>query len=100
MIFDGFASAKLTPDCVKGKFTLGLVEIDNWENPSRDLKPQVFRLSDEKSEIVCVPEGYANWIKASVPDSVLLVFSGKTLSEAYSDSWRYDKFWWMKPEDY
>ena len=86
--------------CVKGKFTLALVEIDDWENPSRDLKPQIFRLSEEKSEIVCVPEGYANWIKASVPDSVLLVFSGKTLPEAYADSWRYDKSWWMKPEDY
>ena len=86
--------------CVKGQFTLGLVEIDDWEKPSRDLKPQVFRLSEKKSEIVCVPEGYANWIKASVPDSVLLVFSGKTLPEAYADSWRYDKSWWMKPEDY
>lgn len=86
--------------CVKGAFTIGLVEIDNWENPSSELKPQVFHLSDEKSQIICVPEGYANWIKASIHDSILLVFSGKTLPEAYSDSWRYDASLWMKPEDY
>ena len=81
--------------CVKGQFTLGLVEIDNWEAPSKDLKPQIYRLGEEKSEIVCVPEGYANCIRAEVPDSVLLVFSGKTLPEAYADSWRYDKNYWF-----
>ena len=86
--------------CVKGAFTIGLVKIDNWETPSPDLKPQVFHLTEEKSQIICVPEGYANWIKASIERSVLLVFSGKTLPEAYSDSWRYDSSLWMKPEDY
>ena len=72
-----------------------LVEIDNWETPSKDLKPQIFRLGEDKSEIVCVPEGYANCIRAEVPDSVLLVFSGKTLPEAYADSYRYDKNYWF-----
>ena len=81
--------------CVRGAFRIGLVEIDDWENPSRDLKPQVFRLDEEKSEIVCVPEGYANCIRAEVPDSVLLVFSGKPLPEAYADSFRYDKNYWF-----
>jgi len=86
--------------CVKGAFTIGLIEIDNWENPSMDLIPQIYHLTEENSQIICVPEGYANCIKASIPDSILLVFSGKTLPEAYSDSWRYDSSWWMKPEDY
>jgi len=52
-------------------------------------------LTETDSKIVCVPEGYANAIKASVADSILLVFSGKTLPEAYSDSWRYDKHLWI-----
>lgn len=81
--------------CVKGAFTIGLVEIDNWENPSPDLKAQKYHLTEQESRIICVPEGYANCIKASIPSSILLVFSGKTLPEAYSDSWRYDNKLWI-----
>ena len=81
--------------CVKGAFTVGLVEIDNWESPSPDLKAQKYHLTEQESRIICVPEGFANCIKASIPGSVLLVFSGKTLPEAYSDSWRYDNKLWI-----
>ena len=81
--------------CVKGAFTIGLVEIDDWETPSPDLKAQKYHLTEEESRIICVPEGYANCIKASIPGSILLVFSGKTLPEAYSDSWRYDNKLWI-----
>lgn len=81
--------------CVKGSFTLAFVEIDNWENPSADLQAQVFQLSDSKSEIICLPEGYANCIKANSPDSILLVYSGKVLEEALLDSWRYDSSNWV-----
>ena len=87
--------------CVKGAFTIGLVEIDDWEHPSPELKAQKYHLTEQESRIICVPEGYANCIKASIPGSILLVFSGKTLPEAYSDSWRYDsKLWitWSKDE--
>jgi dTDP-4-dehydrorhamnose 3,5-epimerase len=75
---------------------LALVEVDDWENPSPDLVPEVFELSEAESKIVCVPEGYANCIKAHEKDSVLLVFSGKILEEALKDSWRYDKSMWSK----
>ena len=81
--------------CVKGAFTVGLVEIDDWENPSPDLKAQKYHLTEQESKIICVPEGYANCIKASIPGSILLVFSGKMLPEAYSDSWRYDSKLWI-----
>lgn len=82
--------------CVKGRFTIGLVKIDNWESPSKDLKPVMYVLSETDSKIICVPEGYANCIKAEIPDSILLVFSSKTLPEAFADSWRYDKDYWFK----
>ena len=81
--------------CVKGAFTIGLVEIDDWDKPSSDLKAQKYHLTEQESRIICVPEGYANCIKASIPGSILLVFSGKTLPEAYSDSWRYDSKLWI-----
>ncbi|SHG23127.1 WxcM-like domain-containing protein [Dysgonomonas macrotermitis] len=81
--------------CLKGSFTLAFVEIDNWENPSTNLKPEIFRLSQSKSEIICLPQGYANCIKANEVDSILLVFSGKKLEDALNDSWRYDSMLWV-----
>ncbi len=81
--------------CIKGVFTLALVKIDNWEKPSADLIPEIFCLSDTESKIVCVPEGYANCIKANCSDSIMLAYSGKLLSEAIHDSCRYDKDLWV-----
>ena len=80
---------------VKGSFTAAFVKIDNWENPSVDLRPEVYHLSANDSKILCIPEGYANGLKAEEPDSILMVFSNKILSEAVHDSWRYDKHLWM-----
>ncbi|TDE06183.1 WxcM-like domain-containing protein [Flavobacterium hiemivividum] len=81
--------------CVKGSFTLAFVKIDDWDKPSKDLQPEIFELSEAKSEIICLPEGYANCIKAHKKDSVLLVFSGKRIPEAYDDSWRYEANTWV-----
>lgn len=80
---------------VRGSFTGAFVKIDDWEHPSPDLKPEVFHLSAQKSQVLCVSEGYANGFQAEEPDSILLVFSSKILSEAVHDSWRYDPHWWM-----
>ena len=70
--------------CVKGAFTLALVKIDNWENPSPSLLPEIFQLSDQKSE----------------SGSILLVYSGKIFQEALKDSWRYDKKLWVNWDKY
>lgn len=80
---------------IKGSFKMAFVKIDNWENPSPDLKPEIFHLSDKESKVLYIPEGYANGIKAEEPDSILMVFSNKILSEAVNDSWRYDSKMWM-----
>ena len=81
---------------IKGSFKMAFVKIDNWENPSPDLKPEIFHLSDKESKILYIPEGYANGIKAEEPDSILMVFSNKILSEAVNDSWRYDSKMWVE----
>lgn len=81
--------------CIKGEFVIGLVKIDNWENPDINLIPQIFSMKDSNSQVLYVPEGYANCIKATVNDSILMVYSGKVLDEALEDSWRYDKHLWV-----
>lgn len=82
--------------CVKGAFTIGLIEIDNWSEPSRNLKPDIMHISELNSQIICIPEGFASCIQAEQPDSTLMVLSGKTLDEAMAvpDSYRYDCNYW------
>ena len=80
---------------VKGSFTGAFVKVDNWENPSSDLKAEIYQLSAAHSRVLYVPEGYANGFKANEPDSILLVFSNKILSVALEDSWRYDSRMWV-----
>ncbi len=82
--------------CLKGSFTMAFVKIDDWENPSPDLVPEVYQLSAENSQVICVPEGYAGGLKANEEGSILLVLSSKRIPEALQDSWRYDKHMWMK----
>ncbi|MDE6268450.1 MAG: WxcM-like domain-containing protein [Muribaculaceae bacterium] len=81
--------------CLKGSFTVALVRIDDWDSPSKDLIPEIFHLSDEKSQLVCVPAGYANCLKAHSPGSIMLVLSDKTIKEAKNDSWRYNNNLWV-----
>jgi len=81
--------------CVKGSFTVALVKPDDWNNPSINLPAEIIHLTENDSKIICIPEGYANCIKAGENNAVLLVFSGKRLPEAYNDSWRYDSNLWV-----
>lgn len=80
---------------VKGSFTAAFVKIDDWNNPSKDLQPEIYSISSDNSRVLYVPEGYANGFKAIEQDSVLLVYSNKILSEAVNDSWRYDSKMWV-----
>lgn len=81
--------------CIKGKFSVALVKIDNWDDPSPELRSEIFHLSEDKSQLVCVPAGYANCLKAHLPGSLMLVLSDKILEEALGDSWRYDSSMWV-----
>lgn len=81
--------------CVKGKFSVALVKVDEWNSPSPDLSAEIHHLSEKDSRLVCVPGGYANCLKAWSPDSIMLVLSDKTLEEAKDDSWRYDTSMWV-----
>ena len=85
--------------CVKGSFSLAVVKIDDWDNPSDDLKPEIFHLNDKDSKLVCVPVGRANSLKTWEPGSVMMVLSDKILEDALEDSWRYDKNKWIDWEE-
>ena len=82
--------------CVKGSFTVKLVAIDNWENPSDNLKVYEYKLSSKKQEILCIPNGFVNGFIASEENSKLMVMSNYGFNEIENDEIRFDKNKWTK----
>ena len=80
--------------CIAGSFTIHLVLIDDWMNPSYDLPVFNYELNEETSEILVVPPGYANGIKSVKKNSQLLVYSDKTLEESGKDDYRFALNYW------
>jgi dTDP-4-dehydrorhamnose 3,5-epimerase len=79
---------------VLGTFHLVVIEPDNWEIPSKQIIPQLFRLSESRPAILHVPGGYATGFRALENNSKLIVFSDKSLDESKIDDLRFDRDYW------
>lgn len=75
--------------CISGKFKIELVQIDNWENPSKDLKINNFVIESEKLDLLYVPNGYISSIQSLEPNSKLLIMADYLLGEL-NDEFRFD----------
>lgn len=80
---------------LSGSFVVAWVEIDDFENPSSDLKAQYEILKSSENCVLSVPRGYANGLKALEPNSQIMVFSDKGLYESLDDKIRFDKDLWL-----
>ena len=83
----------------QGIFLIAVVKIDNWNNPSEDLKTEKFILTSKEPQILHIPAGYANGIKAIDENSILTIYSTVSLEESLKDDYRYDKNLWMDWND-
>lgn len=81
--------------CIKGRFLVAAVAIDNWEHPSTGLVPQTFILDVHDTTVLHIPGGYANGFKALDDNSQLMVFSDLNLEAAKDDQFRFDENLWM-----
>lgn len=79
---------------LEGATIVGAVKIDNWENPSKDLKVHRFILSANNPAVLFIPAGYANGFMSLTPDTHLLFFSTSSLTESQGDDIRYDARYW------
>jgi dTDP-4-dehydrorhamnose 3,5-epimerase-like enzyme len=79
---------------VAGVAVVGVVKIDNWENPSRELPIERFVLSASKPAVLFVPPGHANGFMSLTDDLKLMFFSTSTLEESANDDVRYDSRLW------
>jgi dTDP-4-dehydrorhamnose 3,5-epimerase-like enzyme len=72
-----------------GSFKIQLIEIDNWGNPSKDLKPVTFIINAGKLNVLHVPQGYISSIQSIDEGSKLLVLADYLLGEV-QDEYRFD----------
>jgi dTDP-4-dehydrorhamnose 3,5-epimerase-like enzyme len=74
---------------MKGLFRIELIEIDHWDNPSKNSERFTFIINSEKLDVLHVPPGYASSIQSLERDSKLLVMADYLLGEV-KDEYRYE----------
>lgn len=79
----------------QGSFVVAWVKIDKWESPSTDLRAEFVVLSSSKSQLLIIPAGYANGIKALEDNSKIVIFSDMTVEESIKEKIRYDSNLWL-----
>jgi dTDP-4-dehydrorhamnose 3,5-epimerase-like enzyme len=73
-----------------GAFKIRLIQIDNWESPSKNLPQLQFSLSSESLDVLLVPSGYVTSIQASEENSKLFVMADYMYGEV-KDEYRFDE---------
>lgn len=74
---------------VKGTFEIKVIKVDNWHNPSNNLKTLVYQINSDNSEVLHVPKGYITSIQALEANSKLMAMSDYSLGEI-KDEYRFD----------
>ena len=86
--------------CVKGAFTVKLIHIDDWDNPSDELNVFEYQLSHQKQELLYIPSGYVNGFKAEKENSKLMILSDYKLNEIENDQVRFNQDKWTLWNNY
>ncbi|QXP60671.1 WxcM-like domain-containing protein [Olleya sp. HaHaR_3_96] len=81
--------------CVKGSFSIKLVKIDDWDNPSDNCKIFEFDLEENTPQVLFIPNGYANGFSALEKNSKLMIMSDYTLNEVQDDNYRFESTKWV-----
>ena len=81
--------------CVKGKFEIELVQIDDWENPSSELVPVTYSLSSDEPQVLFIPPGYVNGFRALEENSKLMILSDFEMGVNENDDVRFDSTKWQ-----
>ena len=79
---------------VAGTALVGAVGIDNWQQPSRDLRVHRFVLSAATPRVLFIPPGYANGFMSLTADAHVVFFSTSRLEDSLGDDTRFDARYW------
>jgi len=80
---------------VHGKFQIVVVKLDSYEEPSPNLPANDFILDAKVPQILMVPPGHANGIRALSPENQLLVLSNLSLENSSRDIYRFPAHLWF-----
>jgi dTDP-4-dehydrorhamnose 3,5-epimerase len=75
--------------CNSGSFIVHLIEVDNFDLPSKALKAKRFLLEASKPSVLEISGGYATAFKAKEVNSKLIVFSNFSLEASKNDDFRF-----------
>jgi dTDP-4-dehydrorhamnose 3,5-epimerase len=79
---------------VLGAALFGVVKIDDWQNPSRDLEVSRHVVSATNPGCLFIPAGHAHGYMTLTPGAKLMFFSTSTLEESAKDDYRFDARYW------
>jgi hypothetical protein len=82
---------------VKGKFLVKIVKVDDFNNPSDNLKVSSFELDSNKMDSLLIDAGYATSIQSLETDSKLLVFSNYKMGDV-DDNIKFPQTKWQSNE--
>ncbi len=74
--------------CIKGGFEISVIQIDSFDEPSKELTVMKYHLNDETLTYLHVPSGCVTAIQASEPESKLLVLADYGIGEI-QDEYRF-----------
>lgn len=74
-----------------GEFLIKVVKIDDWEAPDGKAPVVSYKLSASENLILHIPNGYATGLKATEPNSVILVFADFGIEHAQNDDYLFDQ---------
>jgi hypothetical protein len=74
---------------IQGSFTIELIAIDDWDNPSKNLGRVRFHLHSDALDILHIPPGYVSSIQAEEEGSKLLVMANYSMGEL-DDEYRFE----------
>ncbi|MDB2567136.1 WxcM-like domain-containing protein [Flavobacteriaceae bacterium] len=91
-IFRGWRGHKIEQrwfSAVQGSFRIKLIEIDDWNSPSKTLVCQEIKLESKTLDVLHIPRGYVTSIRSIENNSKLLVMADYSIDEI-KDEYRYD----------
>lgn len=80
--------------CTAGSFKIFYVEVDDWQNPSKNLLVECTIISASDSKVLVIPAGFANAVLSLEPNSQMISFSTLPLSDVALDDVRFDSSTW------
>lgn len=75
--------------CMNGAFEIKMIEIDNFQQPSRELQAKTYNLNTSGLDFLHIPAGHITAIRALDKASKLLVLADYKMNEI-EDEYRFD----------